>query len=167
VALLREFGVALLVDVRRFPVSRRHPQFGRERLARSLHEAGLGYVHEEDLGGHRTPRPASSNTAWKEDAFRGYADHMDSPGFRDALERVIRRAAETPLAVMCAEADPRRCHRRLLAALVARGVEVRHILSPGRDEAHRLHPDARVLPGGRIVYDGGRQLAFETGRLGE
>lgn len=161
IALLREASIGLVVDVRRFPASQRHPQFGRERLAKSLGDAGIGYVHELDLGGHRTPGAASPNTAWKEEAFRGYADHMDSGEFREALLRVLRRAGDEAVAVMCAEADPRRCHRRPLAdALVAQGAEVRHILGGGRSEAHVLHPEARLMGGGRIHYDGGRQLSL-------
>jgi uncharacterized protein (DUF488 family) len=86
---------------------------------------------------------------------------MDSAEFREGLERVLRRAGETVVAVMCAEADPRRCHRRLLAdALVAHGAEVRHILGAGRSEVHVLHPEARLMGGGRIHYDGGRQLSL-------
>lgn len=161
--MLQEFGIGLLVDVRRFPASRRYPQFGRERLERSLGGAGIRYFHEPDLGGHRTPRAGSPNTAWKEEAFRGYADHMDSGEFQEALLRVLRRGDETTVAVMCAEADPLRCHRRLLAdALLAHGAELRHILGPGRSEIHRLHPGARLLPTGRIVYDAGRQLSLRT-----
>ena len=83
-----------LVDVRRYPVSRRHPQFGRERLAAALHEAGIAYVHELDLGGHRDPHPDSPNTGLPEGAFRGYADHMATPAFAAALARVESRARE-------------------------------------------------------------------------
>jgi uncharacterized protein (DUF488 family) len=143
--------VGVLVDVRRYPGSRRHPQFAREALARTLAEAGIEYRHEPDLGGHRQPREDSPNTAWRNAAFRGYADHMDTPEFAQALERV--RAAPARAAVMCAEAVPWRCHRQLIAdALVARGTEVRHIFGPGRAEPHRLHADARVGEGGRVTY---------------
>jgi uncharacterized protein (DUF488 family) len=150
IGLLLEFGVGLLVDVRRFPASRRHPQFGKEQLSRSLSEAGIGYLHEPDLGGHRVAGVDSPNT-----------DYMDSASFQGALRRLLERAAGMRVVVMCAEADPRRCHRQLLAdALVAKGAEVEHILSPGRSEAHRLHAGARVLAGGRIVYDARRQLSL-------
>jgi uncharacterized protein (DUF488 family) len=115
IALLGEHGIGQLIDVRRYPASRRHPQFGRERLERSLAEAGVGYVHEADLGGHREPRADSPNTAWREEAFRGYADHMASDEFQQALGRVLRRAAEGRIVVMCAEADSRKCHRQVLA----------------------------------------------------
>jgi uncharacterized protein (DUF488 family) len=153
--LLTAHGVRLLVDVRRFPASRRHPQFSRDALASSLAAAGIGYVHEPDLGGRRAARPDSQHTAWRVEAFRGYADHMETAEFGAALERLMHRAADTPTVILCAEAVPWRCHRRLISdALVARGVQVLHILSPGRAEPHELDPNARILPGGRLLYAG-------------
>jgi uncharacterized protein (DUF488 family) len=160
--LLGEHGVELLVDVRRFPASRRHPQFGREALAASLAAAGIEYLHEPDLGGRRQPLPGSPHTAWRVAAFRGYADYMDAPAFRAALDRLLRRAAGSRTAILCAEAVPWRCHRRLIAdAATVAGTEVLHILGPGRAERHELDPNARVVaePGGsprvRLIYDGG------------
>ena len=141
------------MDVRRFPASRRHPHFAREALARALADAGIAYVHEPEMGGRRSPRPDSPNTAWRAKGFQGYADHMDTEGFRAALERVARWAAESPTAVMCAEITPWRCHRQLIAdALTARGHEVVHIVTRDRTETHRLNPAVRVLPDGRLVY---------------
>lgn len=156
-ALLRDAEVRVLVDVRRYPVSRRHPQFSREALRAGLLSAGIAYRHEADLGGHREPRPDSPNTAWRNDALRGYADHMASPAFQSALDRLA--ALEHPV-VMCAEANPADCHRQLLAdALVVRGVPVRHLLAPGRVEPHALHPRA-VARGGTLVYPAAGQLTF-------
>jgi uncharacterized protein (DUF488 family) len=152
IAILKEAGVALLVDVRRFPGSRRHPQFGKEALRAGLAEAGIAYRHEPDLGGRRDPRPDSPNTAWRVAAFRGYADHMASAEFRAALERLIAPAAG-PTAVMCAEAVPWKCHRQLIAdALAARGAEVVHLLGVGQRHAHVLNPTAVVGPDGVLVY---------------
>jgi len=158
-ALLAEHGVRTLVDVRRFPGSRRHPQYSRDALAASLAEAGIQYVHEPGLGGRRAARPDSPHTAWRVEAFRGYADYMETPEFQAALERLIRRAEDQAegqtVAILCAEAVPWRCHRRLISdALVARGVQVMHILSPGRANSHELDPNARLLPGGRLLYAG-------------
>jgi uncharacterized protein (DUF488 family) len=154
-ALLAEHGVRTLVDVRRFPGSRRHPQYSRDALAASLAAAGIQYVHEPNLGGRRAARPDSPHTAWRVEAFRGYADYMETPEFQAALERLIRRAETETVAILCAEAVPWRCHRRLISdALVARGVQVMHILSPGRAEPHELDANARVLPGGRLLYAG-------------
>jgi len=156
IGLLRESGIRLLVDVRRYPGSRRHPQFGRDALAAALRAAGIEYVHEPDLGGRREPRPDSPNTAWRNSGFRGYADYMATPPFRAALERLVARGEEEPTAIMCAEAVPWQCHRRLIAdALVARGIPVIHILGPERTESHELHPDARVGPDGTVSYPAG------------
>ena len=152
-ALLQENGIRLLVDVRRFPGSRRHPQFGSAELARTLREAGIEYRHEPDLGGRRHPRPDSPNTAWRSASFRAYADHMDSPEFRAALDRLAEDSARTPAVVMCAEAVPWRCHRNLIAdALLARGIPVLDVLGPGKTVPHAINPLAVVLAGGRLVY---------------
>jgi uncharacterized protein (DUF488 family) len=161
-ALLREAKVPLVVDVRRFPASRRHPQFAREALSLALEKAGVAYRHEPDLGGRRQPLPASPNGAWRNDGFRGYADHMASSEFAAALERLLRSPQGTT--VLCAEAVPWRCHRQLIAdALVARGAEVRHILGPRRLERHALHESARVSPAGLVTYPPRGQAALFGG----
>ena len=153
--LLGKAGVRVLVDVRRFPGSRRHPQFSRDALAQSLAEAGIEYVHEPDLGGRRNPRPGSPHVAWRVEAFRGYADHMETPEFAQALERLMQQGLKDSTAILCAEALPWRCHRRLISdALVARGWEVLHILGLGRADPHQLDENARVLPGGGLLYAG-------------
>lgn len=154
VALLMAHGVRELADVRRYPASRRNPQYNREALRESLAEARIGYVHVPALGGRRgTPEPDSPNTAWPAGGFRAYADHMADTSWREALEELERRARTRPLAYMCAEASPRRCHRWLISdALTARGWEVRHILSENRADRHRMHEAARVLADGRIIY---------------
>jgi uncharacterized protein (DUF488 family) len=152
IAILKEAGVERLVDVRRFPGSRRHPQFGKEALRAGLAAAGIAYRHEPDLGGRRDPRPDSLNTAWRVAGFRGYADHMASPEFRAAVER-LAAGSSLPTAVMCAEALPWKCHRQLIAdALVARGIEVVHLLAPGQRQAHVLNPSAAVGLDGVLVY---------------
>ncbi|HSS52682.1 MAG TPA: DUF488 domain-containing protein [Thermoanaerobaculia bacterium] len=153
--LLAEHGVTALVDVRRYPASRRHPQFTRDTLAASLAGAGILYVHEPDLGGRRKARPDSPHAAWKVEAFRGYADHMETPEFQAALDRLAQRAKKETVAILCAEAVPWRCHRRLISdALVARGTTVLHILGPQRADPHELDPNARILPNGRLLYAG-------------
>ena len=152
-ALLRENGVRLLVDVRRFPVSRRYPHFTGSTLAAALAREGVAYRHDADLGGRREPRPDSPNRAWRAAAFRGYADHMATPAFAAALARLKDDAAARPTAILCAEADPQRCHRQLVAdALVMGGTPVVHILGPGTSAGHVPHPAARTTPQGGIVY---------------
>lgn len=154
-ALLRTNGVELLVDVRRFPASRRHPHFNSAALAASLAEAGIAYRHAEEMGGRRTPAPEaeSPNGAWRNDSFRGYADYMSTPAFQAALERLMAEARERTLAVMCAEAVPWRCHRRLISdALLARGVPVADIVGPGPAALAALSPHALVRADGTVLY---------------
>ena len=153
ISLLHEFGVTLLIDVRRFPMSRRYPHFNKAELTAVLAAAGIDYRHEEVLGGRRAPAKNSANDAWRNAQFRGYADHMDTSAYRFAVDRIVETAQQTVQAVMCAEAVPWRCHRNLLAdALVARGVEVRHIVQSGKSNPHKLNSDARIMDDHRIVY---------------
>lgn len=153
VDLLRAHGIRRVVDVRRYPGSRRYPHFSRESLAVSLPAQGIAYVHEPELGGRRTPRPDSPNGAWRSASFRAYADHMDAPAWQAALARVLAAAEAEPTAVLCAEAVPWRCHRQLIAdAVVARGGGVRHVLGMDRADAHTLSEHARVGPDCRVRY---------------
>jgi uncharacterized protein (DUF488 family) len=151
--LLHAWGVRRVVDVRRYPGSRRHPHFSREQLDPALARAGIAYVHAVELGGRRTPAPDSPNSAWRSASFRAYADHMGSAPFQEWLERLIGWAAGGDTAIMCAEAVPWRCHRQLIAdALVARGVEVLDITAPDRATPHALSPHARVGADGGVTY---------------
>ena len=153
VGLLRGAGVEAVADVRRFPGSRRHPQFGRDALAASLRAAGIEYAHLEALGGRRSVRPGSPNGGWEVRAFQGYADHMASGEFAAGLGALEALAGERPTAVMCAEALWWQCHRRLVAdALVARGWAVEHIGPDGARTAHELTPFALAGDGGTLTY---------------
>ena len=153
VGLLRDAGVRAVADVRRFPGSRRHPQFGRDALAAELAGAEIGYAHVEALGGRRSVRPGSPNAGWEVAAFQGYADHMASAEFGAGLAALEALARERPTAVMCAEALWWRCHRRLIAdRLVLAGDTVCHILSDGRTSTHRLPEFASVGPNGQLTY---------------
>lgn len=156
--LLRGAGVAVLVDVRTAPGSRRHPHVARAELERWLPEAGLSYRWEKRLGGFRKAAPDSPDTAWREEMFRGYAAHMRTADFAAAADEVLDRARTDPTAVMCAESLWWRCHRRLLADFVVavRGVPVRHLLHDGRTEEHRLSPGLRRREDGLLVYDAGQ-----------
>lgn len=152
--VLRSGGVDLLVDVRRYPRSRRHPWFDREALGRFLEASGVAYRHEEILGGRRgPPDPDSPNRGWRNEGFRAYADHLRRDDARKALRRLVRESESRVPAVLCAEAVPWRCHRRIIADhLVAAGVPVRHLLGPDDHREHELNPMARVRPDGDIVY---------------
>jgi uncharacterized protein (DUF488 family) len=154
VALLRQAGVTLLVDVRRFPGSRRHPHFARASLEQVLPAAGIAYRFEgERLGGRRREQPDSPHTALRSASFRAYADHMHSAAFRAALADLLTAAASDRPAVMCAERLPWRCHRWFIAdALLVAGARVVHLLGPGSERAHTLSPFARVAEG-ELIYD--------------
>ena len=150
-ALLAEHAIECVVDVRRWPASRRFPHFAREPLSASLGAAGVDYVWRQDLGGYRTPGPDSPNTGWRVGAFRAYADFMLTPAFESAMAELERLAAARRIAVMCAEAVPWRCHRQLPAdAFTVRAYVVRDILDNGC-EVHHLPPFARP-DGLRIMY---------------
>jgi uncharacterized protein (DUF488 family) len=150
--LLRAAGVATLADVRTIPRSRANPQFDQAALARALGRAGIAYVHLPQLGGLRRARRDSPNGAWRNASFRGYADHMQTPEFEEGLCHLRALAKPRPVAIMCAEAVPWRCHRSLVAdALLARGVVVEHVVGKGKTRPHRLTPFAR-LDGRKVTY---------------
>ena len=156
--LCRAAGIETVVDVRRYPGSRRHPQFGREPMEGWLAGAGLGYRWLPALGGRRAAAAGSPNVALRNPQFRGYADHMAGEEFRQGCAELLDLARSTAAAVLCAESVWWRCHRRLLAdhlVLVA-GVEVEHVLPDGRLAAHSPTPEARK-DGDRLVYDVGTQ----------
>jgi uncharacterized protein (DUF488 family) len=149
-------AIQTLVDVRRFPGSRRHPHFSRAALEESLPAAGITYRWwGEDLGGRRSTSPASRHPAWRQPAFRGYADHMESESFRAAIVELESAARERPVAIMCAETLWWRCHRRLIAdALVGRGHVVVHLMGDGKEAPHP-HNEAMRIVDGWPVYDVG------------
>jgi uncharacterized protein (DUF488 family) len=148
---LKSAGIKVLCDIRRFPMSRRNPQFNRDALAASLAAAGIEYQHWPELGGRRTPAKDSLNLGLRDAGFRGFADYMWTQEFDAALDALIALAETRRVAVMCAEAVPWRCHRSLLSdALLARGVEVRHLIG-GKERLHTLSPHARVQDG-RVAY---------------
>jgi uncharacterized protein (DUF488 family) len=155
-ALLNSARIEQLIDVRTAPGSRRHPHVARSAMERWLPEAGIAYVWEPRLGGWRKPDPASPHTALRNDSFRGYADHMGSATFWDALDAVLRGAAVRRTVIMCSESVYWRCHRRLIsdAAVIGRGTTVWHLGHDGEQRPHGLTAGVRALDG-RPVYDVG------------
>jgi uncharacterized protein (DUF488 family) len=156
--LLRTNTIEGLADVRTIPKSRRHPHFAREALDAQLKHEGIEYRHVAALGGLRKPRPDSPNGAWRNESFRGYADHMMTPEFAAAVDELLKFGERRNVAVMCAEAVWWQCHRMLLSdALVARDVEVQHIMSlRGKSsiQPHRLTPFAKIRADGQVWYPG-------------
>ena len=164
IQLLRAHEVTCLVDVRTIPRSRYNPQFNADSLPRALKKVGIGYVHLADLGGLRRPSKTSPNMGWRNSSFRGFADYMQSPQFERALARLLELAPGGRLALMCAEAVPWRCHRSLIAdALLTRGIQVEHIMSPTIRNPHRLTSFARV-DGTRITYPPADQSRTSTAK---
>jgi uncharacterized protein (DUF488 family) len=155
ISLLRLQEIDRLADIRTIPQSRRHPHFGRDALSARLAAEGVQYRHFKDLGGLRKPRADSVNGAWKNQAFRGYADHMETAEFAAAVDELLAFGAGGRVAVMCAEAVWWRCHRMLLSdALVARAIDVKHILGAASVQPHRLTPFAQIQDGGHVRYPG-------------
>ena len=163
IGLLSDLGVSTLVDVRARPASRRFPWLDRRRLEPAISEAGMGYLWEgADLGGLRPPRAQDRrHCGLAEPPFRAYARHMGTARFRAALRRLVDAAALAPTAMMCAERDPERCHRSLIAdRLVMQGCAVEHIVRPGESRLHRVHPALR-LEGEIPLYDRLGQAEFD------
>jgi len=160
-ALLKAHAVTHLADIRTVPRSRRHPHFAGDALSTSLPAEGFVYRHFPGLGGLRKPRADSPNVAWRHEGFRGYADYMETAEFDAALDELLafggrggKAGHPARLVIMCAEAVWWRCHRQLVAdGLVARGLEVRHIVSAAAPAAHTLTSFARVSDG-RVTYRG-------------
>ena len=161
--LLKAHDIELVVDVRRWPSSRRYPHFRREALAGSLKMSGIEYIWRGDLGGLRKPAADSHNAGWKVGTFRAYADFMLTPEFEKIMQEMERLAASKRIAIMCAEAVPWRCHRQLLAdAFFVRGLSVRHIMDYGCHE-HKL-PAFAIPRGTEISYPASSQLELPKQR---
>jgi uncharacterized protein (DUF488 family) len=148
VALLCDARIDAVADIRRYPGSRRHPQFSGEAMARQLPVAGICYVPMPELGGRRSPRAGSRNTAWRNAGFRGYADYMETPAYAAARDALAALASGRRTAILCAEVLWWQCHRGLVADdFKASGWEVLHLSAPGRIEPHPYTRAARIVDG--------------------
>lgn len=149
---LQSFEIRTLADIRRFPGSRKYPQFNRDNLSSALKAKGIHYIHLEDLGGRRKARSDSKNNLWRNDSFRGYADYMETEVFEKAVKQLEATALKQPTAYMCSEAVWWRCHRSMVSDyLKAKGWPVYHIMAAGKAEAHPYTSPARVR-NGRVFY---------------
>lgn len=146
--VLAAYRIELVADVRRFPGSRRQPQYRQPALESALHAAGIAYISLPNLGGRRQPVSNAPNTAWRHPAFRGYANYITGEEFANGLFELLMPARELRTAVMCAEILWWRCHRRMIAdVLVSLGVRVIHILDARTAQTHRLTAPARLVRG--------------------
>jgi uncharacterized protein (DUF488 family) len=160
VAICGAHGVSAIADVRRFPGSRRSPHFARRALEQTLPAHGIRYRWIPELGGRRRRARDAPPSAWQVEAFAAYADHLRSAEFHSGFERVLEMMAGGPTAIMCAEASPYRCHRRLISDWAElHGIEVTHLIDERRRELHHLTPFARRV-GDDVVYETGGQLAL-------
>jgi uncharacterized protein (DUF488 family) len=153
--LLRKNGIKALVDIRRYPGSKRHPHFSREELSASLVDEDIEYYWLESLGGRRkkTQEP-SPNQGLRNQGFRNYADYMGTEEFRQGVAKLMEIAGRQRPAIMCAEAMFWQCHRRLLSDfLTAHGVTVQHICPTGEAKPHKMTPGAKVIEG-TVTYPG-------------
>jgi uncharacterized protein (DUF488 family) len=152
IEVLQAHAIATLVDIRTVPKSRHSPQFNQDSLRKSLRKKGIAYLHCKELGGLRKPKKDSINTAWRNASFRGFADYMQTREFVSAVRRLIELARSGRVAIMCAEGNPFRCHRSLVAdALTVRKVRVFHISSKTSAREHTLTEFAHVS-GTKITY---------------
>ncbi|MFI5123995.1 MAG: DUF488 family protein [Chitinophagales bacterium] len=152
IAMLHSFAITLVADIRSFPGSRRYPQFNKEALEISLPENHIQYLHIKELGGRRKVNPGSLNTAWRNAAFRGYADYMETSDFKKGIQILEARAVKQKTAFMCSEAVWWRCHRSMVADyLKVRGWKVMHIMDNGKAIEHPFTSAATVLDG-RLSY---------------
>ncbi|MGC8651801.1 MAG: DUF488 family protein [Candidatus Micrarchaeia archaeon] len=152
IKLLKAHSVSMLVDVRSIPRSRHQPNFNEDSLAKALKKNGIRYFHFKELGGLRKPSKESVNNGWKNESFRGFADYMQTRAFASAVLKLIKMSKKRTIAMMCAEGNPFRCHRSLIAdALTVRGRKVYHISGVNTSKPHKLTRFAKVK-GTKVTY---------------
>lgn len=156
--LLVSFKIAVLADIRNYPGSRRYPHFNKEALEKSLQHYHIRYIHFPELGGRKKPGKDSKNIAWRNEAFRGYADHMESPVFKNAVTRLQEVALQHTTAYMCSEAVWWRCHRALLSDFFKHaGWLVLHIMDEHKAQEHPYTSAAKIV-NDKLDYSGGGLL---------
>jgi uncharacterized protein (DUF488 family) len=152
IEILAAHAISIIVDIRTIPKSRHNPQFNGEALRESLKKRGIAYVHFRELGGLRKPKRDSVNTGWQNASFRGFADYMQTREFVSAVRKLMRLAKQGRAAILCAEGNPFRCHRSLVAdALTVRKVRVLHIAGKRSAKEHTMTAFAKVQ-GTKITY---------------
>lgn len=167
IALLRHYGIEAVADVRRFPGSRRLPQYMTAELEAALRDSGIGYQWIEALGGRRRPPSGPSDSAWRNTSFRGYAEHLKSPEFAHGLEQLLELAVDRPTTMMCAEVLWWRCHRSMISdVLKLRGIEVLHIQDERHVSPHPYTSPARI-DAGQLTYTEGAGAPLKAAQAGK
>lgn len=150
--MLSSFHIDIVVDVRRFPGSRKYPQYNVEPLRAALQSKHIQYAHLEELGGRRKVAPDSKNTRWRNASFQGYADYMETESFHEGIAELVELAANKKVAYMCSEAVWWRCHRSMISDyLKAQGWTVMHIMGVGKAEEHKFTSPA-IVENCRVSY---------------
>ena len=153
VAMLHSFKISFVADIRSYPGSRKFPQFNKEVLEVSLPKHNIKYAHLKKLGGRRKVNPESKNTTWHHEAFRGYADYMETEAFAEGIKELIAIALEQRTAYMCSEAVWWRCHRSMVSDyLKADGWDVQHIMAIDKSTEHPYTQPARVVDGNLTYF---------------
>jgi uncharacterized protein (DUF488 family) len=151
-AMLKSFDIELVADIRRFPGSKKYPHFNKETLENLLAEINTKYVHFPELGGRRKPRPDSKNIAWRHEAFRGYADYMETDEFKKGINQLMTFAKKYRTVYMCSEAVWWSCHRSLVSDyLKSLGWQVMHIMGVNKSNEHPYTSVANIIDG-QLVY---------------
>lgn len=151
-AMLQSFDIKTLVDVRRFPGSRKYPQFNQDALKESLEKNGIEYFHLEELGGRRKVSKDSKNNTWKNVSFKGYADYMETDAFKNGVLKLEGIASNQHSVIMCSEVLWWRCHRSMISDFMkAAGWNVLHIMAVGKSQEHRYTAPARIV-GNTVDY---------------
>ena len=160
IALLKAFSMEMLVDVRSYPGSRRFPHFNKENLVKELPAKDIFYIHIPSLGGRRKTSAQSKNISWKNDAFRGYADYMETDEFKNGVEELKSIACKYKTTFMCSEAVWWRCHRSMIADyLKAEGWKVLHIINDKKAEEHPYTAPAKIIRG-KLYYGSWQEKLF-------
>ena len=153
IKMLQSFSIEMLIDIRTFPGSNRYPHFNKEHLETVLPANNIEYVHLKSLGGRRQPKSGSKNTAWKNAAFRGYADYMETNAFKNAIQELEVIAIKQRTAYMCSEAVWWSCHRSLVSDyLKVNGWTVYHIMEIEKATEHTYTKPAKIIDG-RLSYE--------------
>lgn len=160
IQLLDSFHVKFVADIRSYPGSKRYPHFNKEVLLKSLEDHQITYRHFPELGGRRKVAKDSKNSAWKNESFRAYADHMDDPDFKEGIKQLEQIASQTATTFMCSEAVWWRCHRSLVADFLKwKGWNVRHIMDSDKSTTHPYTKLAKIIDG-KLNYTGTTDLLF-------
>lgn len=153
IEMLRSFKVEIVTDIRSFPGSRKFPQFNKESLQITLPQNDIEYIHLKKLGGRRKVNPDSKNTAWRNPAFRAYADYMETDDFKEGIKELKKIALKKRTAYMCSEAVWWRCHRSMVSDyLKVHGWKVMHIMGVGKEQEHPFTAPVRIV-NGELTYE--------------